>query len=280
MLPIDFQFSQACLQDFVDCRRRFWLRYIKRFAWPAIPAAPAREFERYILLGNRFHHLVHQHRLGIPVEKLSDAIREDELHVWWENYLKTADSLWENEEFYGSSLYAENILSTPLNGYRLIAKYDLLVISPQGKAMVVDWKTSRQSSQSQRRRGLTQSLQTSVYPYVLVMAAGSSLNASLNPDHIEMVYWFTNFPNQPERFQYDKSRFDEDKRTINDLSAQILSLAEDQFTQTPVEHHCRYCVYRSYCERGVGAGEMDMAVEIDTENPFTFDFDQVIEISF
>ena len=60
-LPPNFQFSQGSLQDFVDCRRRFQLRYIQGVAWPALQTEPAMENERSMQQGARFHHLVHQH---------------------------------------------------------------------------------------------------------------------------------------------------------------------------------------------------------------------------
>mgnify|MGYP007064289961 CR=1 FL=1 len=34
-LPVDFQFSQNNLQDYLDCARRFELRALRRLAWPA-----------------------------------------------------------------------------------------------------------------------------------------------------------------------------------------------------------------------------------------------------
>ena len=38
LLPPDFHFSQRSLQDYVDCRRRFQLRYLQHLAWPAVEA--------------------------------------------------------------------------------------------------------------------------------------------------------------------------------------------------------------------------------------------------
>ena len=40
-LPDDFHFSQGSLQDYVDCQRRFQLRYLMKLAWPAVDAEPA-----------------------------------------------------------------------------------------------------------------------------------------------------------------------------------------------------------------------------------------------
>ena len=59
----NFQFSQANLQDFVDCRRRFQLRYLQHIAWPAIESEPVLENERFLQQGARFHRMIQQHLL-------------------------------------------------------------------------------------------------------------------------------------------------------------------------------------------------------------------------
>ena len=71
ILPEDCQFSQASLQDYVDCRRRFQLRYLLELAWPAIQAEPAEEQEIHSRQGELFHRLVLQHQMGIPAERLA-----------------------------------------------------------------------------------------------------------------------------------------------------------------------------------------------------------------
>jgi hypothetical protein len=71
VLPDDFQFSQASLQDYVDCRRRFQLRYLLELAWPAIQAEPAEDQEMHGQQGELFHRLVQQHQLGIPAARLA-----------------------------------------------------------------------------------------------------------------------------------------------------------------------------------------------------------------
>ena len=63
-----FDFSQSSLQDFTDCRKRFYLRYIQKVAWPALQAEPVIEFERHIQRGERFHRLAQQFLMGIPEE--------------------------------------------------------------------------------------------------------------------------------------------------------------------------------------------------------------------
>ena len=87
-LPDDFAFSQSSLQDFVDCPRRFLLRYVQHLQWPALASVPALEFERITRLGTDFHRLVHQHQLGLPLERLAAQIDDEQLRAWWQNYLE------------------------------------------------------------------------------------------------------------------------------------------------------------------------------------------------
>ena len=70
-LPDNFQFSQASLQDFVDCPRRFHLRYLLNVAWPAAEAEPIEEQERRVQLGLAFHRMVQQQLVGIPEVRIA-----------------------------------------------------------------------------------------------------------------------------------------------------------------------------------------------------------------
>src|SRR4051794_5953354 len=89
-LPDDFQFSQSSLQDFADCPRRFYLKYIRQLHYPAAESAPLREFEQSMERGKQFHHLVHQHQIGIRPEALTETIPDELIETWWENYLRDA----------------------------------------------------------------------------------------------------------------------------------------------------------------------------------------------
>src|SRR3990172_2677345 len=90
-MPVNFQFSQASLNDYVDCPRRFQLRYVLEQDWPAVESEPLIERERLADLGRRFHRLVQQHIHGLPVEQLTRSASTDpDLLLWWHNYLHEA----------------------------------------------------------------------------------------------------------------------------------------------------------------------------------------------
>lgn len=282
-LPDDFQFSQHSLQDYVDCPRRFQLRYLNRVTWPAVEAEPALENERRLQQGAAFHKLVHQHALGIPVEQLSSALTDEELRRWLRNYLR------EPPPDLPPTRHPEVALSAPLDSYRLVAKYDLVAVEAGRRGVIVDWKTSRKRPS---RKWLSQRLQTRVYPYLLVEAS-SQLNQGqpLQPQQVTMVYWFANFPADSEQFAYDLAQHEADQVYLTSLVKEIEDLAtraaqdptEEVFPLTTNERHCHFCPYRSLCVRGVAAGplaEMEEEVDAEEDFEFTIDFEQIAEIDY
>jgi len=281
-IPERFQFSQASLQDFVDCRRRFQLRYLLRRAWPAVEAEPVLENERTMREGELFHRMVQQQLLGIPAERLAEMAQGEDLARWWENYRAQAGTLPGLSETGDPKArrYPEVSLSTALDGFTLAAKCDLVVVTPDGRGVIMDWKTSRRRP---KRSNLSSRLQTRLYPYILAQA-GAHLNQNrpFQPDQVEMVYWFAEFPTQPERFPYSAGQLQADETYLRGLIAEIQRLGEADFLMTEKVELCRFCVYRSLCNRGVQAGALaESGQEVEVESlGFDFDFEQIAEIEF
>jgi CRISPR/Cas system-associated exonuclease Cas4 (RecB family) len=277
-LAPDFHFNQGNLQDFFDCRRRFYLRHIRQLAWPALQTEPALENELHIRRGAEFHRLVQQHLLGVPAERLHEMIADEQLAQWWDNYI-THLNLTDLGDI--SGLYPEITLSAPLAGYRLVAKYDLVVMTSDGRAIIYDWKTSLKRPKSQ---WLEKRQQTRLYPYLLVQA-GSQLNQgkAITAEQVSMRYWFAGFPELPEHIPYHTVQYHEDEKYLSSAIKTILSLDENGFPLTEDERHCRFCVYRSLCDRGERAGllgEMQAGEELEDDFSFNLDFEQIGEIQF
>ncbi len=272
-LPPDFQFSQASLQDYVDCPRRFLLRYIRRVAWPAVESEPFLEHERHLALGTAFHRLVWQHLSGVDGERLSRAAgREPELKRWWQAYLAHAPAALPGR------LHPEVTLAAPLAGYRLIAKYDLLALDRAGEAVILDWKTGvhRPADGTLRAR-----MQTLVYRYLLVQAGTDLNSAPIEPDRVRMIYWFPEHPDRPAGLPYGRDRYIADHAYLDGLVRRIASLGDREFPRTEDEQRCRFCPYRSLCGRGTEAGETVWEDEEAAATPdLTLDFGQVAEIEF
>jgi len=277
-LPINFEFSQSSLQDYTDCRRRFFLRYIQQVAWPAVQTEPAIENERHIRRGERFHRMVQQYLLGVPVQRLAEianADADEHLPQWWQSFSSTFAS-----DLNGARS-VELGLVAPLASSRLAARYDLILSGPEGRLVIYDWKTSLNRP---KRSWLASRLQTRVYPYLLARAGNFLLqnNGTLSPEQISMIYWFAEFPNQPEQFNYNNAQFIEDGHTLDSLVNEILSSPEPAFELTSHVERCAFCVYRSLCDRGVSAGSFS-AIEDEPESTMpevSLDLDQTVEISF
>ncbi|NDJ60406.1 MAG: PD-(D/E)XK nuclease family protein [Chloroflexi bacterium] len=277
MLPADFQYSQSSLQDFADCARRFELRYIKQLHWPAVESQPIEEREEHAVRGQLLHRMIHQHQIGLTPDELTSTIRDDLVAEWWATYLASALT------DLPARRYPEIALSAPLGDHRLVAKYDLLAIDPGVRAVIVDWKTSLRKPSRER---LARRLQTIVYRYVLVLA-GTALNGGvpLQPEQVEMRYWFAQFPEKPEIFTYASDQFRADGESLAALVADIQGRAADAFALTEDRRLCQFCTYRSLCDRGEKAGnffDVDVEDEPNTspELDFGLDLDQVAEIEF
>lgn len=282
-LPPDYQFSQASLQDFVECRRRFQLRYLLQLQWPALEVEPAEEHEQHMQDGEAFHRLIHQHRLGIPVEQLRPGGRGEvaspSVSDWFAAYLAAPPPDLPPVQ------YPELSLSVPLGEHRLVANFDLVAVDPGRRAVIVDWKTARRRSTASF---LAARLQTRVYRYVLAQA-GAHLNdgAPVAPEQIRMVYWFANDAEHPETLLYDASQQGADGRYLAGLAAGIAASGDDDFPKTDDLRRCRFCPYRSLCNRGVEAGLLSEGGAEDVDEPESefdweqgLDFEQIAEIAF
>lgn len=265
--------SQSSLQDYIDCAQRFKLRYLDRLSYPAAETEPTLENERRQQEGEYFHRLVQQHLIGIPAEQIARFANTANLQRWWENFQNSKDLSGLKES---TSLYPEATLSAPLGTHRLLAKYDLIAIQ-DGKAVIYDWKTYRKRP---RNEWLAGRMQTRVYRALLVQA-GAHLNNGrpFEPEQIEMVYWFADFPDEPARFPYDSAHFQRDWDTLLKLSEEVATATSYPLTED--RQKCLFCTYRSYCERGIRAGDLEQAeAEMEAEELFDVNFEQIGEIAF
>lgn len=277
-LPEDFDFTQSNLQDYVDCPYRFYLRYFLRTRWPALVVDDAVDFELRGQTGARFHRLIQQFLLGVPEDRLDDLTAADpnpDVAIWWAAFLLNVPPWLE-----GARL-VETILSTSLVGHRLIAKYDLVLVSDDNKLTIFDWKTSQKRA---RKDWLLERIQTRLYRFVLTQA-GSNLtgNSPIDPEQVSMNYWFAPHPETPLTLPYHQAAYDADSTFLTELINEILEKDEEAFFKTNDLNKCRYCVYRSHCDRGTEAGDLDSFenFSVDPEDfELDIEFEEIAEIKF
>jgi MoaA/NifB/PqqE/SkfB family radical SAM enzyme len=101
------------------------------------------------------------------------------------------------------------------------------------------------------------------------------------PEQIEMVYWFANFPAEPARFIYKADQYKRDWDALTKIADEITNASRFAFPKTDEVSKCSYCPYRSYCNRGIRAGDAaDAELETEAEELFDINFEQIGEIAF
>lgn len=277
-LPEGHHFSQTSLQDWLQCRRRFQYLYIRQMPYPAPVTADQIKYERHAEMGDTFHRLVHRHLVGIDATVLAAHIHDEQVRDWWQAYLMHGLTGLPTQR------HAEVQLSAPLGGHRLLAKYDLIAADPGDRLIIVDWKTALKRPS---RATLERRMQTVVYRYLLV-EAGAYYNGGqpITPEQVEMIYWFTNYPTQPERLPYSTAQYHADRALLENLIREVS--AERLFpkvAEADKDRVCRYCNFRSLCWDNVLAGAFADMFEVDdepvpTDPGFDIDIDQIAEIEF
>lgn len=277
-LPDEFVFTQSNLQDYVDCPYRFYLKYFLRLKWPALIVDDAIDFELRGQAGARFHRLAHQYLLGLPEDRLSESASADpypDIPIWWENFLTYIPPHLAGER------HPELTLTASINDFQLAAKYDLVLVENKNALIIFDWKTSQKRP---RKSSLLDRIQTRLYRYVLVRA-GSALTQSLSiePDQVSMRYWFANHPESFVDIGYDHTAYEQDDKFFTQMIKEIQEKEPIGLTRTDDIRKCRYCIYRSHCDRGTRAGTLDgfEEFELDPDDfELDFDFDDIAEIQF
>ncbi len=261
------------MQDYLDCERRYELRYILGQSWPAITSEPVLEIESNRRKGNEFHYLVHQYFSGIPEKTLKETIHDDIMIRWFDNFLSFHKKLRVKE------LYSEFRLTAQIGKNKLTAIYDLIYINANDEIGIVDWKTSQFIP---KKETLALKLQSILYPFILQETSTEFLPGSYYPpEKISMRYWYPASPTDEFIFPYGHSMHEEYRVFLENLISEIQKKKTGKFELTKDETKCGFCPYRSLCNRGVIASDFLKSESFNIDgSDLSPDFDQLPEISF
>jgi hypothetical protein len=273
-LPHPFTFpirlSQGQLNLLSTCPRKFQHIYLEQLATPATP-----EQQEKMIWGSRFHLLMQQWQLGLPVDRL---VKEDsQLQPWFSAFMAAAPQILKLDAGETAThQYSEYSLTIAFQGYLLTVVYDLL-ISNQNQAKILDWKTY---PRPQNPGWLQQNWQTRLYLFTLA-EMGSYL-----PEQISMTYWFfqVNNPSAPDpqsvTIAYDTTRHEKNRRDLTALLNQLTDWLEryqagEPFPQvSPSANQCAACHFAVRCDRAVprpetGASPQPVQSPTDRINDFS-----------
>lgn len=231
--------SQGHLNVLSTCPRKFQNVYLERLNSPT-----NQQQQERLSWGNRFHLLMQQRELGLPVEPL---LQEEELLEKSLEALLAAvpemrsasEQVWRDAEHYRTLKFGD---------YLLTVVYDLLLLTPQ-TAKILDWKTYLKPENPTR---VAHSWQTRLYLYVLAETS------AYHCEQLEMTYWFVRLPDAPQKLTLNYSS-DRHQQTHQDLERLLSSLTTwwpayrehgTPFPQVNIsDGKCRTCPYQSRCDR-------------------------------
>lgn len=254
----DFVFSANSLQDFVDCQRRFELKYILHQNWPAVLSQPVQKLEEKMAQGSDFHRLARQLLEGLPLENLTVAARSPIVRDWLERFSSFITPFRRNPYF------AEYASFTTFEGFRVVAVFDFIARLDDGQFIVADWKTT----ESQPRRDIYKDrIQTLLYHLVAYDTAGAifGIGDEISPSDISLLYWFPAFPEKSFEFSFSDSLLHQNQAFFSNLIKEIAAKEPGEFSKTDDLRRCDFCQYRSLCERGIKAANMEESQELDID---------------
>ena len=256
--------SQGHLNLLASCPRKFQYVFLDCLQSPLPPAQQER-----LEWGSRFHLLVQQREMGLPLEGLLAA--EPQLSAALTALVAATRATapaaiapephalhWRATE-HARTLQLEDIGDAGWGAVLLTVVYDLLIVEPEG-AQILDWKTYARPQQSER---LEVDWQTRLYLYVLAETM------ALPPECLSMTYWFVLPAMAPQSTTISYSG-DRHAATHRDLLAMLADLANrtaayrdrgEPFPQVPQQSElCRSCQFANRCQRAIAA--TDWAAEI------------------
>ncbi len=268
-----FSFSAKKIQDFIDCERRYELRYILNQSWPAITSEPILEIESNIKRGNEFHYLVHQFISGVPEKILRETVRDSLISNWFGSFLSFYKTL------KVKTIFSEFPLTAQIGTNKLTAVYDLIYLNENEELCIIDWKTSKYIP---GKNILALKVQSILYPFILNETSAEFLQGShYPPEKISMRYWYPSSPAENIIFPYGQEAHETNHVFLKNIISEMQEKKDGEFILTKDEKKCGFCPYRSLCNRGISASKFNESesTSIDEGNLFS-EFAQLPEIYF
>ncbi len=252
--------SQGLLSLLDSCPRKFQYSVLEQFTPP-----PAEQQQNSLDWGNRFHLLMQQAQLELPLAALlhgQEAMRQafEALHQANPQLLAPRP---------GAQYDSEHLRSFSLGGHSFSVIYDLLIREAE-QAQILDWKTYPKPITAQT---LADDWQTKLYCFSLVETS------QYKPEQVSMTYWFVRGKDgnrQPEslRLPYSPQKHKQIRQSIVEQTHQLNQWMGkyqqgEALPQIPWGKMCDRCNFLNRC-RGNNK---------QTPESFAVDLEAIAEVS-
>lgn len=230
-----YHLSQGQLNLLETCPPQFQRIYLEQLSSPISP-----EQQEKLAWGKRFHLLMQQRELGLPIELLLDE--DEEMGRIFRSTIDAApEILYLDRETWRE---AEHSRTFQFQDYLLTVIYDLLITNSV-QAQIIDWKTYLQPPNTTK---IEKNWQTRLYLYILAETS------QYLPEQISMSYWFVKLPDRVQKltFNYNSQKHQATHQDLTHLLTQLDNYLKDYLdNRTPFPHRkncqetCPY--YESFC---------------------------------
>jgi len=202
--------------------------------------------EEYKTLGSRFHLLMQQQAMGLPIESfMEEDERLKSLILDLTGVIPEILTAGKEGETFQESEHSRNL---QVGDYLITVIYDLLIANNE-KAKIFDWKTYRQLPDLKDIKSLASHWQTKLYMYVLAETS------TYLPKNISMTYWFIPGKGKSKKIEFrysnveHKKNGNELKQLLENLSIWLEQYQKNQPLPQQPKHRklCEYCPYSYRC---------------------------------
>lgn len=221
---------------------------------------PAPEQQDSMQWGSRFHLLMQQRELTLPIESL--LATDSELDSSFKALVEAAPELEPDPNIWRE---AEHCRTLGMGDFLFTVIYDLL-IAKTNQATIFDWKTYREPPRSKQ---LASNWQTRLYLYVLVETS------EYQPEQVQMTYWFVKSGSPKSMtFKYTQQKHQQTEQDLtlllNNLNSWLQNYQQSQtdFPHKPdCETTCPYQQIFSQVDKTVNHQELLKAIDEIEEIP-------------
>lgn len=224
-------YSQNLLNTFDKCPLKFKIKYLANVRWKK-DSIDNEDYYEKMNMGLDFHLMCERYFSNIPVG-IDNSNKE--LMNWFNSLKEKFDILDENIYFteYEIKMRKDNI--------RIQAKYDLIIIKPNNKIEIWDWKTENRKLDYKE---VCKRMQTIVYMYILGESSLKIFDKEIPLENISMNFWQPQFKDDIITINYSKSnhKIHEEKiiETTRLLDNYDFNL---DFNSELYSTQCKYCEF-------------------------------------
>lgn len=224
-------YSQNLLNTFDKCPMKFKIKYIDNIRWKK-DSINDEDYYENMNIGLDFHLICQRYFSDIPV--IIDKSNK-ELTNWYNTLQEKFTILDENIYLpeYEIKIKKENI--------RIQAKYDLIILKPNNKIEIWDWKTEKRKLDYKE---VSKRMQAIVYMYIVGERSLEIFDKNIPLENISMKFWQPQFEDDIITINYSEINHRNNEKKIMDLAGRLdnYNFSSD-FNSELYSKQCKYCEF-------------------------------------